>query len=126
MADEFKSIRDNLLKAVIGGITDSREKLSDEEAADESMASIRAILGTLSARAGKSKDEVVQILARETGIAIAAMLREPLRELAENRRLQITFEFVPKTGDEDASVEITKAPKKPAAKKKKTTKKKNT
>ena len=32
------------------------------------------------------------------GVAVAAMLKEPLAALAKNQKLQISFEFVPKPG----------------------------
>lgn len=121
MADDFKSIRENLFKAVIGGISESRGKMTEEEAAADSIASLRTLFGTITARAGKGKDEVVQILAREIGIAVAAMLREPLSELAKHQRLQVTFELVPKSGHVKAE-KTSKAPaKKKVSKRKKKT-----
>ena len=45
---------------------------------------------------GKSKDEIVQVLCREIGVATAAVLKEPLNQVLENRKLQITMELVPK------------------------------
>lgn len=101
MVDEFKSIRDNLFKAFAGlasggvddddhGEDESTDRTSDAKAA-------RALLQAIFARAGKGKDEIVQMLAREIGMAVAAMLKEPLSQLAKNQKLQISFEFVPKT-----------------------------
>ena len=98
MVDEFKSIREGLRRAILGqnqsqGDADSPgEDRDDQTSAD----AIRTLLGTLFARAGKGKDEVVQIIGREIGQAIAAMLKEPLSKIAENRKLQISFELVPK------------------------------
>lgn len=128
MVDEFKTIRDNLFKAIMGGDDagpddggihddDSRRYRADASAA-------KAIIASMFARAGKGKDEVVQTVAREIGVAVAAMLKEPLAALAKNQKLQISFEFVPKTGKggrEDPEVteeKTTKAsPRKPSTKK---------
>ncbi len=43
----------------------------------------------------------MSIVAREIGVAVAAMLKEPLAALAKNQKLQISFEFVPKDGMEE-------------------------
>ena len=69
--------------------------------------------------AGKGKDELVQILCREIGIATAAVFKEPLSQVLENRKLQITFEFVPKDEEPAKKVKTTKSTKKSATKKKK-------
>lgn len=106
MADDFKSMRDNLFK-VLTGIRITSPDFSPAEEDDEEDASdrnridagaARALISALFARAGKGKDEVVQIIAREIGVAVAAMLREPLSQLAKHQKLQISFEFVPKHG----------------------------
>ena len=88
MADEFKSIRDNLFKVLTG-------KGDRDETPDDG---VGALLGAIFQRAGKGKDEVVGIVAREIGVAVAAMLKEPMAALAKNQKLQISFEFVPKDG----------------------------
>jgi hypothetical protein len=111
MVDDFKSIRENLFKVLTGigaGAPGTGE--DDEDADDDSGVRIRgldagaarALIGALFARAGKGKDEVVQIIAREIGVAVAAMLKEPLSQLARHQKLQISFEFVPKEGHEKA------------------------
>lgn len=58
---------------------------------------LRDTLLTFVARAGKGKDEVLQVLARETGAAIAALLKQPLHDLAMNHRVKVTIELVPKS-----------------------------
>lgn len=102
MVDDLKSLKDNLFK-VLAGRGQSGEDLDDDDSSDESdegsfidSSAARAVISTIFARAGKSKDEVVQILAREIGMAVAGMLKQPLSELAKHQKLQITFEFVPK------------------------------
>ncbi len=62
---------------------------------------LRDTLLTFVARAGKGKDEVLQILARETGAAIAGLLKQPLADfladVTKHHRLQVTLELVPKS-----------------------------
>lgn len=105
MVDEFKTIRDNLFKAISGLGASASDDSDDSDDSDEEISgprlvdakATRALLQALFARAGKGKDEVVQIIAREIGMAVAAMLKEPLSQLAKHQKLQISFEFVPKT-----------------------------
>lgn len=106
MVDEFKTIRDNLFRALAGA--GSGDNADDDDEADRTRgaspldaSAARALIGALFARAGKGKDEVVQIIAREIGAAVAAMLKEPLAQLAKHQKLQISFEFVPKAGAKD-------------------------
>lgn len=67
-----------------------------EDQTSVNLNSLRDTLLTFVSLAGKGKDEVLQILARETGAAIAALLRQPLADLAKHNRLQVTIELVPK------------------------------
>lgn len=107
MVDEFRSLRDNVFKILMGSnnktaeeaAEEAAEVMEEEPAMDASTA--RALLAAIFARAGKSKDEIVQIIAREIGQAVAAMLREPLSQLAKHQKLQISFEFVPKDESDD-------------------------
>lgn len=111
MTDERKSLRDGLFKVLsslgnaapevkieTGGSSDDEDEVDDDSSGrpllDPSAA--RALISALFQRAGKGKDEVVQIVAREIGVAVAAMLKEPLSQLAKHQKLQISFEFVPK------------------------------
>src|SRR5690606_38214243 len=117
MVDEFKSIRDNLLKA-LSGLAGSSDELDEdyEESVERSASPIdasaaKAIIATVFARAGKGKDEIVQIIAREIGGAVAALLKEPLSQLAKNQKLQISFEFVPKSGAPNTKKKPRKAQK---------------
>jgi hypothetical protein len=64
---------------------------------------LRDTLLTFVARAGKGKDEVLQVLARETGAAIASLLKQPLRDLAFNHRVKVTIELVPKSKGDSSS-----------------------
>ncbi len=116
MVDEFKSIRDNLFKVLTGK--------GEREGADDDMGGMgsvldagtaKALLGAIFQRAGKGKDEVVGIVAREIGVAVAAMLKEPLAALAKNQKLQISFEFVPKDEAQQEDAPRGKKPRRTAA-----------
>ncbi|MFW7380487.1 MAG: hypothetical protein ACOH5I_16865 [Oligoflexus sp.] len=78
----------------------------------------REFLATLASWAGKGKDEIVQLICREIGTATAAVLKEPLAQVLENRKLQLTLELVPKT-TEKPKKSSPQASKKSARKKKK-------
>jgi hypothetical protein len=116
--DELRSLRDSLFK-VLTGKTAGRETDDDDATADVGdddgvggsgsglldAGAAKALIGALFARAGKSKDDVVQVLAREIGVAIAAMLKEPLSQLARHHKLTISFELVPKSAAHKAADE---------------------
>ena len=122
MADEFKSIRDSLFRALMGNFDDIDESDADAPRTGRlDSSTTKALLSAIFARAGKGKDEVVQIVAREIGVAVAAMLKEPLAQLADKQKLQISFEFVPKAVMGSPSENVAKAhrPPKPGAKSKK-------
>lgn len=93
MSEESKSIADSILRLIVGRSDSERNDGSAEEV-DAKKA--KALISALFARAGKSKDEVIHMVAREIGMAVAAMLKEPLALLAKHQKLQISFEFVPK------------------------------
>lgn len=85
---EQKTRRDRIIKNIISGITGPLQNDDDSTAKD-------IVLGLLS-KAGRSKDEVIQILGREIGLALAAVLAKPLEQMTENKRLRITVELVAK------------------------------
>ncbi len=105
MVDEIKGIRDQVLRTVIATITKGRESRSGEgEEAREGeprmdLWAAKDLLGSVAAWAGKGKDEIVQVLCREIGQAIAAVVKEPLQQVLENRKLQISLELVPKKSE---------------------------
>lgn len=115
MVDEFKSIRDSLFKTLSGLTITTREDDDDTESEDKDdrasggpssgvdARAAKALLGALFAKAGKSKDDIVQIIAREIGLTVAAMLKEPLTQIAKHQKLQISFELVPKEKDKGSS-----------------------
>ena len=87
--DDLKNRGDRILKNIISGIAGSSKTDDDSTARD-------LVLGLLT-KAGRSKDEVIQILGREIGLALAAVLAKPLEQMTENKRVRITLELVPKT-----------------------------
>jgi hypothetical protein len=97
MVDEFKSLKDTLLKSVfttvVGGADGDRQSPS----------ALRELISTLASIAGKGKDEMVQIISREIGIAVAGVVKEPLRQVLEDSRMKITIELVPKSEDTTAA-----------------------
>ena len=84
--DEIKNKSDRLIKNSLSGLA----RGSDSEAPGRDI-----LLGLLS-KAGRSKDEVIQILGREIGLALAAVLAKPLEQITETKRVRITVELVPK------------------------------
>lgn len=98
MVDDIRNIRSSLLKLLINA---SNEENNDEDDFEESRPLIdsraaKALLTAVFSKAGKGKDEIVQIIAREIGVAVAAMLKEPLSRLAESHKLQFSIELTPK------------------------------
>lgn len=86
MVDDLKNRGDRILKNIIQSISGA-----DDDGAGAS----NLVLGLLS-KAGRSKDEVIQILGREIGFALAAVLAKPLEQMTESKRVRITVELVPK------------------------------
>ena len=110
MSDKEKSRREKVLGNLLSYMAGTPQEQTNT----------KDLISSLASLAGKGKDEVVQILCREIGLATAAIWKEPLAQILENRKLQITFEFVPKADEEPKS----KPSSKKKSKKKKTTKKK--
>jgi hypothetical protein len=88
LVDDLKNRGDRILKNIISGIASTLS--SDEDNAG------RDLVSGLLSKAGKSKDEVIQILGREIGLALAAVLAKPLEHMTETKRVRITVELVPK------------------------------
>lgn len=87
MVDDLKSRGDRILRNILSNLASSGN--------DDGAGARDLVLGLLS-KAGKSKDEVIQILGREIGLALAAVLAKPLEQMTENKRVRITVELVPK------------------------------
>lgn len=72
----------------------------------------RELISNLASWAGKGKDEIVQLICREIGSATAAVLKEPLTQVIESRKLTITLELVPKKEEKKITTRKSKAKKK--------------
>ena len=103
MVDDFRNIKDSIFRSVIATLNSvaegDGEKKSGSARLDSSSA--RELLSMAAGWAGKGKDEIVQILCREIGMAVAAVIKEPLTQVLENRKLQISMELVPKEESEE-------------------------
>jgi len=96
MVDDFRSLKDTIFKSVftaVSGDGDDNPRTSF----------LREIVGTLASIAGKGKDEIVQIISREIGLAVASALKEPLTGALQGKKLRLTIEFVPDTGKAPAA-----------------------
>ena len=113
MAENKTSQREKLVNRVLAGIIKNLE--GDEPDKDMDNPTAKDVFGAFTSWGGKSKDEIVQVLCKEIGLATAAVLKEPLDQVLENRKLKITMELVPKN---EAPPPPKKSPKKPKAKKK--------
>ena len=90
MVDDFKTLKDSIFKAVF-----SATQTGDSSKANNSSNSLRDMVGALASLAGKGKDEIVQIISREIGLAVAGLLREPINQALRDKKMRITIEFVP-------------------------------
>lgn len=89
MAEDMKSRGDRILKNIINGLASSAVTGDDNSGAKD-------LVFNLLSKAGKGKDEFVQVLGREIGLALAAVLAKPLAHITENKRVRVTIELVPK------------------------------
>ncbi len=128
MIDDVKVLTERLLKSLLLSVAGSKQ--NSEDSIDYN--ALRDILVLLIEKFGKSKDDVIQILGREIGFAIAAVLKEPAGQLVESKRLVVSIELEPKrnnsdTEDEacDEETEGNKKPDEKATRKKTSTKKKD-
>ena len=93
--------RDNLVNKVFSTIVKGLD--GEDVSTDTENLTAKDVLGAFANWGGKGKDEIVQILCREIGVATAAVLKEPLNQVIENRKLQITMELVPKDSGQVSS-----------------------
>lgn len=108
MARSSTENKDRFVNKILGSIL---KNLDGEYQDIEDKPSARDVLGAVASWGGKSKDEIVQVLCREIGVATAAVLKEPLNQVLENRKLRITMELVPKSPDEGSEELVTTAKK---------------
>jgi hypothetical protein len=93
MVDELKSFKDAIKNTILNNVGG----LAEDDLGDRVVGKMaRDVINQVLSKAGKSKDEFIQILGREIGFALAAMLREPLEQLVESKKLCISIELVAK------------------------------
>ncbi len=93
MVDDLKSLKETLIKSVFSAVAGSSENTDEPGAAT---GTIRDVISSLASLAGKGKDEMVQIISREIGIAVAGVVKEPLTSILESKKITITVELTPK------------------------------
>jgi 5-carboxymethyl-2-hydroxymuconate isomerase len=86
MVDDLKNIRNQLFKAAMGAV-------SGISGSKDTAATLRDTVASLATLAGKGKDEIVQMISREIGQAVAGVIKEPILEIIRERKLQITIEL---------------------------------
>lgn len=104
MVDEIKSIRDTFFKVLAAGISGQADEENGRRGIlDVNLKGAKDLIGSLAGWAGKGKDEIVQLVCREIGNAMAGVLKEPIAQVLEGRKLQLTIELVPsdRTGRSD-------------------------
>lgn len=103
MADDLKNLRDRLIKGALAFFwaqEGDKDNLKDI-APDLDETTIRDIIGDLLDKTTKSTSEIVRSLGREIGMTFAAMLKEPLSQLAKSQKILISIELVPKAPAEE-------------------------
>ena len=105
--EELKNLKDNLLKSMFSAVSSVSDS---QESAKGPTGALRDIIGGLASIAGKGKDEIVQIISREIGIAVAGAIKEPLTQILDSKKITITLEF--------SNRNDTKTPEKPKKKSK--------
>lgn len=121
-----RAIKEGLIRNLLSGMTvqtnDGDDDASDEDGDDDPKSRIdlktaKALINALAGWAGKGKDEIIQVLCREIGIAVAAVLKEPLNQVLENRKLRVSLELVPKTEAKPTAKKTPKTKQKTSSKK---------
>lgn len=95
MAEDTKFNRDKIFKTIISTILKNSGEGGDATQGLD-FRTARDLINAIAGWAGKGKDEIIQVLCREIGVATAAVLKEPLTQVVENQKLVITIEFSPK------------------------------
>lgn len=121
MVEDWKAIRDRFIKSLLMGFWGPEGDTADLKgvASELDDATIRDFIIELFEKASKSASEISRVLGHEIGMTFAAMLKEPLSQLAKSQKLQITIELVPKVRAQGEPQKEPKAtPVKKTAKKK--------
>jgi len=88
MVDDLKSLKETLIKSIFSAVA--------SDGTNSSTGTIKELISSLATLAGKGKDEIVQIISREIGIAVAGVVKEPLISILESKKVTITIELTPK------------------------------
>ncbi len=99
MVDEISSIKNAIKKT----ISPNSQTQGDEDLGDRVVSRLaRDAINQVLSKAGKGKDDLILIVGREIGLAVAAMLKEPLDQLVEGKKLRISLELVSKDDQDKA------------------------
>ena len=100
MPEDSKFNRDRLFRTFVSYVMKNQGEGEDDDGRDDRIdfRTARDLISAIASWAGKGKDEIIQVLCREIGVATAAVLKEPLTQVVENQKLVITVEFAPKSG----------------------------
>ncbi len=103
---EKTSLRDAFLRMVSQGLSNSEEGGESRGILD--LKNVRELVGTLASWAGQSKDEVIQMMCKEIGMAVASTLKEPIAQALEGRKLQFTMQLLPRDSKSKTAKQKTK------------------
>ncbi|MBF0100215.1 MAG: hypothetical protein HQK77_04835 [Desulfobacterales bacterium] len=91
MSEEKKSIlKEGIIKTLFSMV------IGQNTLSDDKLEAIRELIVELIEKLNKSKDELVTMFGREIGVAMAAVIKEPLSLFADNKKIQITIEVISK------------------------------
>ena len=102
--DQMKQLGQNIGKGLQILLNTITEETPDGKTVPKvDLKTAKDLVGALAEWAGKGKDEVLQIVSKEIGVALANVLREPVAEAMRKKRLKITLEFGPEEDDAAAA-----------------------
>lgn len=112
---DSKQRKDRLFRNLVSYIM-YKDQDPEEAQSYQDLPTVRDVLSTLASWAGKGKDELIQVLCREVGTAIAAMLKEPLQQVVDAQKLVVTIEFSKKNSASTAFLQTKVRKKRPKRK----------
>jgi hypothetical protein len=81
----------------VTGSPEAEDKvMASNEKPTSNSSTLRDLISMLASIAGKRKDEIVQMISREIGQAVAGVIKEPILRILEDQKLEITVELVNK------------------------------
>jgi hypothetical protein len=114
MVDDLKNIKNTIKNTIFSSIHLSEDEIGEKLAGPFA----KSLINQMIQKAGKGKDDIVQILGREIGFAVAAVLKDPLSQLVEGKKIQISLELVNKDAKTSSSKNSNQVVKKKSTKKK--------